>query len=265
MHDYQTNRVQHPLVVIYHYHVSSSDNNAALTKYLTEEQLQHLQKFKADTPRGSYLSSRALLNAALQHYLELDSNNINIQHNAHGKPFIASPENCAWAFNLSHTSSLSIIILNKHLEVGIDIENPSRKGRHLEIAQRYFCKSEYETLKNLSDAVKQQEYFFKLWTFKEAYLKARGTGLAQSLNSVSAKIDTASNTLHIASHIPTDFSHVIYSQFPLKEHLCCITALSQEALDTRLYLYEYNSGTNAFTECRLPRDAQPRLATLRYP
>ena len=262
MHDDQINSAPHPLIVTYHHYNSANDNNAALTQYLTEEQLQHLHKLKANKARASYLSSRALLNASLQHYLELDVNDIKIQCNAHGKPYIASPKDCAWTFNLSHTANLSIIILNKRLEVGIDIEDPSRKGNHLDIAQRFFCTSEYDTLKNLSDATAQQEYFFKLWTFKEAYLKAHGTGLAQSLNSVSAEIDTTNDTLRITSHIPTSYSHVLYSQFSLEKHLCCITALNTKALSGILYLYEYNSNTNAFTERSLPHDAQPKIARL---
>ena len=67
-------------------------------------------------------------------------------------------------------------------EVGIDVEGIRSGLTEERIAERFFSAAEVEELRALPSGV-QAEGFFNCCTRKEAYLKARGTGLQIPLDS----------------------------------------------------------------------------------
>ncbi|MEK6237432.1 MAG: 4'-phosphopantetheinyl transferase superfamily protein, partial [Planctomycetales bacterium] len=109
-------------------------------------------------------------------------------HNAHGKPAIAEADAEAdvgnLRFNLSHTAGLVICGVCRDAEIGVDTEDVQRPRLNLELAQRYFAPSEAECVR-LAEPERQRDVFFHYWTLKEAYVKARGKGLAIPLSDFS--------------------------------------------------------------------------------
>lgn len=83
-------------------------------------------------------------------------------------------------FNVSHTSSLIAcgVVLNK--PIGIDVEEKQRilKNSISSFAKRYLSQREVEFLLTFSDPEIQRQEFIKLWTLKEAYVKALGRGFS---------------------------------------------------------------------------------------
>uniref|UniRef100_A0A8R7R0E4 holo-[acyl-carrier-protein] synthase n=1 Tax=Triticum urartu TaxID=4572 RepID=A0A8R7R0E4_TRIUA len=78
--------------------------------------------------------------------------------------------------------------------IGIDIEEKKRKKTKsiLSLARRFFTPSETDYLAEISDSYAQEKEFFKLWTLKEAYVKALGLGLSSApLNGFSIKLETS--------------------------------------------------------------------------
>jgi 4'-phosphopantetheinyl transferase len=69
-------------------------------------------------------------------------------------------------------------------EVGVDIEDTTRRTDVEAIAQRYFAPSERRDL-----AQAGRERFYELWTLKEAYLKARGLGIAAALEKIAFELE----------------------------------------------------------------------------
>jgi 4'-phosphopantetheinyl transferase len=65
--------------------------------------------------------------------------------------------------------------------VGIDIERIRFDLPVAEIAERFFSKREDAILRSLPTDV-QHQAFFRCWTRKEAYIKARGEGLSLPLD-----------------------------------------------------------------------------------
>jgi 4'-phosphopantetheinyl transferase len=66
-------------------------------------------------------------------------------------------------------------------DVGVDVEDTTRLGETIDIAERFFSKTEVEELRALP-AHLQRERFFDYWTLKEAYVKGRGMGLSIPLH-----------------------------------------------------------------------------------
>ncbi|ONL92775.1 4'-phosphopantetheinyl transferase superfamily [Zea mays] len=83
-------------------------------------------------------------------------------------------------FNISHTSSLIVCGITMDTPIGIDVEEKTRKTAKniLSLARRYFTPSEIDYLAKIPDPDAQQKEFVKLWTLKEAYVKALGRGFS---------------------------------------------------------------------------------------
>ena len=86
-------------------------------------------------------------------------------------------------FNLSHSQDLALYAITKVNLIGIDLEYIRPMNDAENLAKRFFSPQEYNLIRQLLPQ-KQQEIFFKLWTCKEAYLKATGDGLAGGLEKV---------------------------------------------------------------------------------
>lgn len=100
---------------------------------------------------------------------------IQIAYGAHGKPALLG--NHPLFFNLSHSGQRVLCALS-HEEVGCDVEQ--MRPVNLKLAKRFFSPSEYEALCGLPQE-EQQAAFLRLWTRKESFVKAVGTGLSLPL------------------------------------------------------------------------------------
>lgn len=149
---------------------------------LDADETLRLQRFAFDTHRHRFLVSHALLRTVLSLYGGGAPAQWRFERGVHGKPrLVAAQRGSAPMFNLSHSGSLAALALSRDTEaLGIDIEF-HRPGRSfLALARRNFAPAEYAGLPELppEDLVPE---FYDLWTLKEAFVKARGDGLTQSL------------------------------------------------------------------------------------
>jgi 4'-phosphopantetheinyl transferase len=71
--------------------------------------------------------------------------------------------------------------------VGVDVEDLQRTADFEQISDRFFAPGERLALEALSGPARR-EAFFNAWTRKEAYLKARGTGLTRSLQDFDVSL-----------------------------------------------------------------------------
>ncbi|MEO1623381.1 MAG: 4'-phosphopantetheinyl transferase superfamily protein, partial [Cyanobacteria bacterium J06632_3] len=103
------------------------------------------------------------------------------------KPELAQlqPGACDFHFNMSHSGELALCALGQDCRVGIDIEKLKDIQRLDSMMER--CLTEKERL----DVVASDEplrAFLQRWTCKEAYLKAIGLGLMQSMQTVEVEV-----------------------------------------------------------------------------
>lgn len=104
---------------------------------------------------------------------------------AYGKPRVASGRGPY--FNLSHSDGLVACAVSPLIEIGLDVETLDRAAP-LDIARMWFAPSEDRWLQGQPAAARQMG-FFRLWTLKEAYIKATGLGLSQSLDTFAFSFD----------------------------------------------------------------------------
>lgn len=132
--------------------------------------------------------TRALLRTTLSRYASVPPEAWRFVLNPHGRPEIDTPREARWLkFNLSHTNSLVACLVARERAIGVDVEDRDRRGRLLDVAERFFSPSEAATLRRLPEN-EQLDRFFLYWTLKESYIKARGMGLAIPLAQFSFDI-----------------------------------------------------------------------------
>ena len=113
-------------------------------------------------------------------FLQKPDFTFKIAYRQKGKPYMPQHDNIH--FNISHSGKYVACAVG-NMELGIDIEH--RRKVNLNIAKRYFAKTEYADLLKLPEQ-ERSEYFLQLWTVKESYLKATGTGIADNLSKFTA-------------------------------------------------------------------------------
>lgn len=146
------------------------------------EERRQEQRFRVEPPRLLYLAARGLLRTRLALYTGIEPPAWRFALGRWGRPEVEAPDGFSWLrFNLSHTRGRVVCALARGVEVGVDVEDSERGGRLLDVAHRYFAPAEIEELFRLPEPERLAR-FFDYWTLKEAYIKARGMGLALPLS-----------------------------------------------------------------------------------
>ncbi|PTR32713.1 4'-phosphopantetheinyl transferase [Luteibacter sp. OK325] len=113
----------------------------------------------------------------------------------HGKPHFPAPFG-ELGFNWSHSGDRALFAVGRGsegFELGVDIERVRPRPRALELATRFFAPDETAMLARLP-AGRLLNGFLRLWTAKEAVLKANGSGLSYGLHRVSFALGDAAVT-----------------------------------------------------------------------
>ena len=115
------------------------------------------------------------------------------QSKKNGKPYVSQPVEARRAFNIAHTDGLVMCGIDSQSDdlLGVDVEKLDRRTDPA-LAKRYFSKPEIDHLENCASETDRRNTFLKIWTLKEAFIKALGTGLQTPLADFAfEKIESA--------------------------------------------------------------------------
>lgn len=152
-----------------------------LHSLLSADERYRASRFRFSEHRYRYVAARASLRLILGLCLNATPEALRFEYLPNGKPYLASRD---VRFNLSHSSDVALVAVNRNREIGVDVERIRNDQDLLEVAEHYFAPSERRALLSLPESDRSLG-FFRCWTRKEAYLKARGDGLAMDLHSFS--------------------------------------------------------------------------------
>ena len=150
--------------------------------------------FRAD--RETYIAAHALTCALLAHVDRLPAEAWRFITAPGGRPEIAPDLNRSrLRFSLSHTRGLVACAVGIDHDLGVDVEAAQdRIANELDLAARFFAPGEVALLRGAAED-QRRDAFLRIWTLKEAYIKATGQGLACPLDSFAFSLDPIS--LHI--------------------------------------------------------------------
>lgn len=145
---------------------------------LAIDELRRSREFKFPEASRRYILCRGLLRRLIGEYKGWPSSEVSFSYTTHGKPYLASTE-CDLHFNLSHAGDFAAFVFARE-EVGVDIENIRSSGNATEAASVFLSDSEMRQAQGLP-AEKRDEFCLRMWTRKEALLKAIGVGLIDDM------------------------------------------------------------------------------------
>lgn len=212
--------------------------------WLDDEERRRADRFRRATSRNQHVigrgMARRLLGSGLSHVpgkgesLNLETGSvaqIRFAEETYGKPYVVEPESAKQPFNLAHTDGLVMcgIGSNAHRLVGVDVE---RLGRRTDpgLAERYFSQPEIDYLTALDDDVAQRNAFLKIWTLKESFIKAIGTGLQTPLADFAfVDIDSDTPTVEMLNpSLQSDMSWTFFSIQPRPGYVGAIAVATDD-------------------------------------
>lgn len=150
---------------------------------LEAAELKAVAHYRNELNRRQFLGGRALARSRLAALSARPPRGVSFEYEANGKPYaLIDGTRSALHFNLSH-SGARVACAVADCAVGVDIEAREVKVDAVAIARRFFTTAESRWI--TSDAESAALRFAALWTLKEAYLKATGSGLTIPLDSVT--------------------------------------------------------------------------------
>ncbi|MDJ1184389.1 4'-phosphopantetheinyl transferase family protein [Roseofilum casamattae] len=176
---------------------------------LSPDEVERAQRFHFPEHRDYFILARGILRRLLAGYLQIQPKVIQFAYSDRGKPSLASPASDL-NFNLSHSQGRAVYGFVWHQRIGVDLEVLRPMPNALSLAKRFFLPREYEAIASATPS-EQSALFFRYWTYKEAYLKARGIGLV-GLEEAEVILNENSASISLSSETETTDWHL----FPLE-------------------------------------------------
>jgi 4'-phosphopantetheinyl transferase len=160
---------------------------ADLKKVLSPDETERAERYRFDQHRNEFILTRAVLRMVLASYTAQSPESLSFDHSAQGKPALKNgPPDLR--FNVSHTEGLALLALVREREIGVDAEKIRPQPDAQKLAKRFFSAREQLFLGKLSGD-ELQRAFFRCWTRKEAYIKAKGEGLSIPLHAFDVSLE----------------------------------------------------------------------------
>jgi 4'-phosphopantetheinyl transferase len=209
-----------------------------LRQTLSAAELGRAARFRIPEARNRFVAARAILRDILSRYVGFGPAELEFGYRPRGKPFLAHyGETAGLKFNLSHSHGLALYGITVGREIGVDVERVRPSPDYEKIAARFFSAAETAALLDLPGELRA-ESFFRCWTRKEAYIKARGEGLAVSLSSFEVSLASGEGpALLRAGDDPSELER--WTLLPLPPIAGYAAALAVEGKELRLSLWNW--------------------------
>lgn len=172
-----------------------------LWTFLSGDERQRAGKFYFHRDRDKYVAARGSLREILGRYLMIPPGEISFVYGDHGKPAISGDRDAeTLEFNLSHSGELALVGVTRGRKIGVDVERIVDRRADEQIARRFFSMHEVRDYLSLPRE-QRKEAFFRCWTRKESYIKARGEGLSRPLEQFDVSLKPGEQAALLESRI----------------------------------------------------------------
>ncbi len=208
---------------------------------LCEQERERYARFHFPADRHRFLVSHALVRRVLSHYLDLPPADWTFLNTGHGRPEISNPGLPGLRFILTHTDGLAACIVTLENECGIDAEKITSRQNPAGVARRMFSTAESEQVQRLSGR-EQLECFFRGWTLREAYVKARGIGISFPTRKLHFVIDELENIqVQFADGIDdTGLRWQFQLLYPTPQHIAALALGLDDVSDRKIVSREFS-------------------------
>lgn len=151
--------------------------------WLSPEELERAERVRVMRARDEFVVGRALLRVLAGQATGVVPRSVEISVGAMGKLRVPGVE-C----NVAHSRGMVALALARDAAIGVDVEAQDRAVEALDVARDTFAPGEVEEIEAAREG-ERTAIFCRIWTKKEAVLKAHGQGLTKRLDTfaVSAR------------------------------------------------------------------------------
>jgi 4'-phosphopantetheinyl transferase len=160
---------------------------------LSRAEKDRANRFFRAPDRTLFALTRGTLRCLLSKATGVAADKIAFAAGPHGKPCLAGTNGPH--FNVSHSGSWALIGFSDSRDIGVDIEFMRAAGGELDLARSFFSATEYRSLEGLANGMLLST-FYKIWTCKEAVLKAHGAGISEHLKDFSVELTEDGYAIH---------------------------------------------------------------------
>lgn len=191
-------------------------------RIMSSAERERAQKFVRG--KESHIASRWLQRKVLARYVGVAPEAVEFLRTDKGKPYLPQSD---IHFSLSHSGHWALLAVGKAELIGIDIEAVGTTRDLIGIAESYYHPHEFARVQTLS-GVAQSDYFYRLWTLKEAFFKAMGTGISAGLENISFDLVDDNINAQIATVLNEDSDKWQFHQWTLgAQDYCALAGKSQ--------------------------------------
>ena len=218
--------------IIYSLHTESNFPNEEALKEISNSDRLKYDAFRFIDDKLRFLKARyILLKFASAYYGNKHLPDDEIIFNKYGKPhFKDLPLN----FSITHSHNIAAVAFSKDLTIGIDIEHKRNVDDLDQLAKRFFSGPEVEYIETVDTQVKADN-FFKIWSAKEAYIKAIGLGVSKELGSFSV-IDKCAIDKVIELKNGTSTHQII--EFDIEENYSAAICIPSSSISPEVHIEE---------------------------
>lgn len=175
---------------------------ASCALFLEDDERGRADRFLRREDRDRFLASHAALRIILAGVLGLNPRTLAFTTSPMGRPSLAGEaglagRNARLDFNLSHSGDHALVALSTTSRIGVDIEAHRPLPDALRIARAHFHPREVAALEAVGPD--RETAFYGVWTAKEAFVKATGTGLSTPLSGFAVSAPPAPPALLTAT------------------------------------------------------------------
>ncbi len=146
--------------------------------WLDEEERDRWRRYRYDRPRREFALCRAALRSILCSRLGCENERLSFGAFEHGKPFgLVDGSAAPVSFNVTHSGKHGLIAFAPQGRLGVDVEERGDRIDLDGVSELVFGPDEQAGFASVNECEKRH-LFFKLWTLKEALIKALGTGFS---------------------------------------------------------------------------------------
>ncbi|MEX2178099.1 MAG: 4'-phosphopantetheinyl transferase superfamily protein [Gemmatimonadaceae bacterium] len=143
--------------------------------YLSEDEQRRQRRYRGRGAAERYVVTRSLVRGVLSERLGVPPREVPVNRTDTGKPVISGGVH----FNVSHSGDLILLALSVERAIGVDVERRRDIARVEALVRRWLSETERTAVVRLGAmGASPSDAFLRVWSLKEARLKALGVGIA---------------------------------------------------------------------------------------
>ena len=157
-------------------------------EYLSSEEDGRRRQYRSREAAERYVVTRSLVRIVLSERLGIPGREIRVDRTDTGKPVVA--EEGGIHFNVTHSADLILLAVSDARPVGVDIERKRDVARVHALVARWLTDAERNELAQLTNrGASSSDAFLRIWSLKEARLKALGVGISGAAGALLHSVD----------------------------------------------------------------------------